>query len=265
MKQLASAALVFGLLATPAYAGIHFESTTRTDSPQGKQTIAVEGWVEGDGAKVVFASSDNPLFSEGAYLLTNDGGRTVLLVDPEQKSYTAFDPAQMVAAMGTMLKGMGAMVKMSVSNPQVEKLLEEPGGELLGRPTTHYRFRTTYDMEVRVMGMGQKSSNDTLTDTWATTTLADAGFGAYLRREPPRTGIEDLDRLVDAEMGKGIAGVPLKTVSVTVSKDARGRETRTTTTMEVTSLREEAVAPATFQLPAGYERVEMPAGLPLGQ
>jgi hypothetical protein len=265
MKPLATAALALVLVAAPAAAGIHFQSTTHTDSAQGKQVIAVEGWVEGEGAKIVFQSSDNPLFSEGAYLLTSDGGRTVVLVDPEEKTYMAFDPGQMLAAMGTMLKGMGPMVKINVSNPRVEKLLEEPGGELLGRATTHYRFRTVYDMEVRVMGMGQKSSNDTVTDTWATDSLADAGFGAYLRREPPKTGIEDLDRLVDAEIAKGIVGVPLKSVTVTVTKDQRGRETRATTTMEVTSLREVTVPATTFQLPAGYERTEMPAALPFGQ
>lgn len=265
MKQLAIVALAFVLLAAPAAAGVHFQSRTVTEAQQGAQSVTAEGWVEGDSAKIAFVSSDSPLLTEGAYLLTSDGGRTVYLVDPDDKTIATFDPAKMLASMGSMFKAMGPMVKLSVSNPQVEKLAQEPGPEMHGLATTHYRYRTTYDLEVRVMGMGQKSSNETVTDTWATTALGGAaGFDAYLRREPPRSGIDDLDRLIEAEVAKGITGVPLKTVTATVSKDQKGRETRSTTTMEVTSLRQETIPAATFALPSGYERVELPV-LPFGQ
>lgn len=264
MKHLAIASLALALLAAPAAAGIHFESTTRVEGAQGGNVTA-EGWVDGDSAKILFKSTDNPLLAEGGYLLTTDGGRTVYLVDPDDKTYAPFDIEQMLAGAGAMLKAMGPMMKMSFSNPQVEKLAEGPGPEILGRATTHYRFRTTYDSEVRVMGMGQKSSNETIADTWTTKELPDAGFGLYLRREPPRTGVEDLDRLIAAEVGKGIEGVPLKSVTVTVSKDQKGRETRNSTTMEVTALRETAIPAATFQIPAGYEKVEPAMALPFAQ
>jgi hypothetical protein len=252
-------------LAAPAVAGIHFQSTNRTEAQQGKSNVTAEGWVEGDSAKIVFTRSDNPMLVEGGYLLTTDGGKTVVLVNPEEKTYTDFDPAQLLAAAGAMMKAMGPMVKMSFSNPKVEKLAEQPGEAMHGYPTTHYRFRTTYDSDIRVMGMGQKASNDTVTDTWTTTALSDGGFGAYLRRDPPRTGIADLDALIDAEIGKGITGVPLKMVAVTTSTDQKGRATTSTTTMEVTSLREEAVPATTFQLPGGYEKVELTTTLPFGQ
>jgi hypothetical protein len=252
-------------LAAPAAAGIHFQSTTRTEAQQGGQKVTAEGWVEGDSAKIAFVESDNPMLVEGAYLLTTDSGRTVYLVNPEDKTYSPFDPAQLLAAAGAMMKAMGPMVKMSFSNPKVEKLAQEPGSDLLGYDTTHYRFRTTYDSDIRVMGMGQKASNETVTDTWTTAALSDGGFNAYLRRDPPRTGIADLDALIDAEIGKGITGVPLKMVAVTTSKDQKGRESRSTTTMEVTSLRETAVPAATFQLPGDFERVELTTSIPFGQ
>lgn len=264
MKQPVLAIAATVLLAAPALGGIHFQSTTTTETAQGTQKVVAEGWVEGDNAKIAFTSSNNPLLTKGAYLLSTDGGQTIYLVDPDEKTYSPFDPSQLLAAAGAMMKAMGPMVKMSFANQQVEKLAEEPGEDLHGYGTTHYRFRTTYDSDIRVMGMGQKASNETITDTWTTTQLEDAGFHAYLRRDPPRTGIADLDRLIAAEVGKGIRGVPLKMMSVTTSKDQRGRETTTKMTMEVTSLREEAVPAGAFQLPAGYERVEM-MQLPFGQ
>lgn len=262
--RVAAFAAAVLVCAAPAFAGMTFEATTTTDGPQGKQVMRTQAWVDGAKAKVVFTESDNPMFTEGAYLLTTDGGKTLYLVDPQQKTYMPFDLDRMVATAGAMMQSMGGMVKMSFSNQKVEKLLEEPGGQLLGRDTTHYRVRVSYDSEVRVMGMGQEAANETITDTWTTTSLADPGFSAWLRRDPPKTGIADLDALLAAEVAQGVTGVPLKTVSVTTTKDKkRGRTQTTTTTMEVTSLREGDVPAGSFEIPAGYEEVAVPV-LPFG-
>jgi hypothetical protein len=117
-----------------------------------------------------------------------------------------------------------------------------------------------------VMGMGQASHNDSVSDTWTTTSLTDAGFGAWLHREPPKTGIADLDTMIANETAKGIRGVPLKMTAVTKAKDQRGRETQSTTTMEVTSMEQAAVPASAFVMPAGYTRTELtpmpPAGRP---
>ena len=190
MKQLlatASAALFAAALAAPAQAGVHYRATTKTAGvPGAEQAMEVEGWVDGANAKVLFAKSDNPVVGTGSYLITSDGGETLFLVDPEEKTYAAFDLGSLMAGAGAILKGMGPMMKVSFTNQKVEKLAEEAGPAILGYQTTHYRFRTSYDLDIRVMGMGQSSHSDTVTDTFATTALTDAGFGAWLRREPPR-------------------------------------------------------------------------------
>jgi hypothetical protein len=265
MKRLlttASVALFAAALAAPAQAGIHYRATTKNEGVRGaEQSMEVEAWVDGANAKVLFANSDNPVLGTGTYLLTSDGGETLYLVNPEEKTYSAFDLGSMMAGAGAILKGMGPMMKVSFANQKVEKLAEEAGPSILGYATTHYRFRTSYDLDIRVMGMGQSSHSDTVTDTFATTALTDAGFGAWLRREP-RTGIEDLDRMIASEVSKGIHGVPLKMVAVTKTKDQRGRESEATTTMEVTAMKEEAVPASAFALPKGYERVELTPAMP---
>jgi hypothetical protein len=266
MRHPIATALLAVLLATPAMAGMTYQSTLKIDSPQGDQVIQTEAWVDGDSAKIVFEESDNPLFGEGSYLLTTDGGRTLLLVDPKEKTYMPFDLGQMAGMAGAALQGLGGLVKMSFTNHEVEKLAEEAGPQLLGRDTTHYRFRTTYDSEIKVMGMGQSAHNEVVTDTWTTTSLTDAGFAAWLRREPPKTGIADLDAIIASEIGKGIEGVPLKMVTVNTTTDKKRGETQTsTTTMEVTALQEQAIPAGAFELPAGYERIEMSTSVPFGQ
>ena len=253
------------LASSPAHAAAYFESSTTIDGAQGQQVMRTQSWVDGDNAKITFVESDNPLMATGAYLLTNDGARTLYLVNPEEKTYMIWDISQLMASFGGVLKAMGPLMKIQFSNPKVERLSDEAGEKILGYDTHHYRFRTTYDSEIRVMGMGQSASNETLTDTWTTTALTDAGFGAWLRRDPPRTGIEGLDEIMDAEVAKGVQGVPLRMRTVTTSRDKKkGGETVTTTVMEVTSIREAAAPAGAFGLPAGYEKVEMPAALPFG-
>jgi hypothetical protein len=269
MRQLAiraalvGAVLACGMFAAPAFAGLHYTSVTETTPPQGKaQTLRAEGWVDGDKAKVAFTESGNPMLGEGNYLLTTDGGKTLVLVNPKEKTYAPFDLSQMMGAAGAMLKGMGSMVKMSFTNQKVEKLVEEPGPAILGYDTTHYRFKTSYDSEIKVMGMGNSSHHETIGDTWTTPKLTDGGLHAWLRREPPRTGIADLDQMIANDMKKGITGVPLKMSSVTTSTDQKGRETKSSTTMEVTSMKTEAVPAATFEIPAGYGETQLAPAAP---
>jgi hypothetical protein len=258
MKQHLLAALAATLVAAPALAGINYQATTTMETAQGDQVIAVDGWVEGNSAKIVFTASDNPMFAAGSYLLTTDGGETLVYVDPDEKTYSPFDLDEVAGMAGAMMQGMGGMMKMSFSNHEIEKLAEEAGPQMLGHATTHYRFRSSYDSEIRIMGMGQESSNETVTDTWTTTELSDAGFAAWLRREPPKTGIAELDAMLAAEMSQGIRGVPLKVTSTTTSRDKkRGQTTTSGMTLEVTALREAAVPAGAFQMPSGYEKVEL--------
>ena len=264
MKQhWAAAALACGILATPAFAGLHYTSETRNETPQGRgQTMHAEGWVDGANAKIVFTESSNPIMAQGDYLLTQDGGKTVILVDPKEKTYAPFDFTAMAQFAGAMMRGLGPMMKMSFSNQKIEKLLEEPGGAVHGYPTTHYRFKTSYDSEIKVMGMGQTMHNERVSDTWTTTAIGDAGLAVWLRREPPKTGIEDLDKMIEAEMKKGITGVPLKMTAETTMTDKRGRESRSSMSMQVTTIEKAAVPAATFAVPAGYKETQL---APMGE
>jgi hypothetical protein len=93
-------------------------------------------------------------------------------------------------------------------------------------------------------------------DIWATTALSDLGLGVWLRSDPPKTGNPQFDKLIAAEAGK-IEGFPLKTVTVTTSKQ-KGRSTTTRSTMEVTFLDAKVSLPAAnFEIPPGYKETQM--------
>jgi hypothetical protein len=257
-SRTAILALLLALAAAPGFADVHYKSITRTQPEKGKsQDIQVEGWVSGDSARVEIKDSANPLLKPGAYLITKDGGQTVFLVDPEEKTYAEWDLRALLGGAGAVLNGMGPVLKVEFSEPKVEKLLEEAGPALVGLPTRHYRYRTSYTMKMKVLGMGNESSVVSEEDIWATDRLQDAALSVWLRADPPKTGNEQLDKLIASSRGK-VTGFPLKMVTVSTSTNKKNNQTTTRTTMEVTELDTKANAPgSSFEIPAGYEKTEM--------
>ena len=93
-------------------------------------------------------------------------------------------------------------------------------------------------------------------EIWAAPKLVDAALGIWLRKTPPKTGNEELDALIAAEMGK-VQGFPLKRKVVTTNTDEKGKVESNTVTMEVTELQMVPVPDSTFEIPAGYKETSM--------
>lgn len=263
------AATLFLAVAVPCFAGIHYKAVTKTeaDAQRGSGDIQAEGWVSGDNAKVAFVeSSGNPVLKQGMYLVTKDGGKTLYLVNPEEKTYAEWSLQGLLGAVGAVMNGLGPLLKIQFSPPKVEKILEEDGGMVAGLPTRHYKLRTSYTMTVRVIGIGNTTDVVSDQDVWTTTKLQDVGLGVWLRAEPPRTGNAEFDKLLAAEALK-FEGFPLKMVSVNTSTAKKGNRTQTTrSTMEVTQLDANATVPASvFEIPSGYERTEIMPVPPQGE
>jgi hypothetical protein len=256
-------ALGLAVAAAPCFAGIHYKSVTHTqDARNQTMNMAVEGWVSGDKAKVEFKESGNPVMKQGSYLITRDGGKTLYLVNPEDKTYAEWDMQAMLGFVGGVMQGMGPLLKFEFSDPKVEKLVDESGGTLLGLPTRHLRYRTSYTTKVKVLGMSNVADSVIEQDIWATDRLQDLAMGVWLRSDPPRTGNEQFDKLIVAEMGKA-HGIPLKSVSVSTStQQKKNQQTVTRSSMEVTQLDTVTVPDATFEIPAGYKETQL---LPTGE
>lgn len=256
-------AALFLAAAVPGSAGIHYKSVTKSqDARSNSSDIVAEGWVSGDNAKVAFVESKgNPMAQQGTYILSKDGGKTLYLVNPEEKTYAEWSLQGMLGAVGAVMNGMGPLLKIQFSDLKVDKISEEDGGTLLGLPTKHVKYRSSYTMSIKVLGMGNVTDVVSEQEVWATTKLTDAGMGVWLRSEPPRTGNAEFDRLIAAEGGK-FQGLPLKMVTVSTSTPKKGgKPTTTRSSMEVTEIDANATVPASaFEIPSGYEETQiMPA------
>jgi hypothetical protein len=263
-QRVVLAAVVVGVCAWSVEAGVVYTAITRGEGSKGAEmaNVTVKAWVADDKAKVEFEESGNPMIGKGNYLLTNDGGETLYLVNPQEKTYAKWDLNEMMGMAGGAVKMARGMMNMKFSQPAVEKVIEEPGQPIVGLPTTHYRYHTTYTMSLAFMGMKRDTKIDQMEDIWAAPQLTEAAFGVWLRKGPPKTGDEQLDALIAAQMSK-MHGVPLKTVTVTTHTDEKkGTSETTTTTMEVTSMQTVPIPDSAFVLPSDYKETQL---LPTGE
>ncbi len=233
-----------------------WEYTAVTKAEGGKhadmQDMKIHAQVDGTKARIEFTESKNPLMGAGSYLLTTDAGKTARLVNPSEKCYSEWDMKKMMGMAG----GIMGMMNMKVKDQKVEKLLEEKGPSILGMSTTHYKFRTSYTMEVSFMGMTQASATVNEQELWTTTALKDAAFTFAALQRDMKTGNDELDKLIATQMNKA-QGFPLKSVVKNSAKDARGQEQDTTVTTEVVAVKQTSIAASQFALPSGYEEREL--------
>nr|HRC86875.1 hypothetical protein [Thermoanaerobaculia bacterium] len=186
----ATLALAFSWLATaPAWAGVSYRAVTETSGSGHANKIVVSGKAEGSKARIEFAeASGSPMFKPGSFMVTENAGEPLFLCDPGQKICSEMSAKAMTQTIGAAMESMKGMMTMEVTDPKVEKLIDEPGPSMLGIPTRHVRYHTSYTMTLSVMGHTTTTSNDTLQDLWLAGDLGDLGLNLWLKKEPVRTG-----------------------------------------------------------------------------
>jgi hypothetical protein len=218
--------------------------------------MKVRAWTEGMNGKVEFAKSDSSFMPSGSYLLTHDGGKIVHLVDPAKQTYSVWDMDALFATLGQVLEGAEGVVELKFKDAESEDLGTEPGGQILGIDTTKKSWRTAYTMEMKVVFMERSQRQETTTQAWLAKGVDIPTLGIWFTVKPPTTGRPDLD-LVLTESMQQIDGTPLKIVQQSKVTDKKGRGKSTNMTMEITALREEAVADNIFVMPEGYDEVPL--------
>lgn len=258
-KRIALVVAAVLVLAAPSFAGVVYSAKTTGEGAKGAemQSTTVRAWVSEGNAKVLFEASENPMTESGSYLITRDGGQTIYLVNPEDKTFAKWD----LEAMMQLASGAMKMVNLKITDPKVEKLGESLGEPIIGVPTTHYKFRTSYGMQMKFFGMSQSNTIVQDEEIWSAPSLLDAGFGIWLRKSPPKTGDDQFDALMRSEMQK-MNGFPLKRLTVTTTTDKNGKAQTTRTMMEVTEMQMVPIPASTFEIPPDYKETQL---LPTGE
>ena len=243
------------------FSGYHYTAETTMNDPanKNKNTLLVESWIEGLNAKIEFKENDNPMAKPGTYMITNDGGKTLYLVNPEDQTYMEWDMNQLLSLAGAM----GGMVKIQFDNLKTEQLETSEGDRIHGFDTTRYKHRTSYDLNMKIMGMRRIHTVITEQEAWVTDKLTDMALGVWLRNTPPSTGDEELDKLIKAEMSK-IKGFPLRTKIKTITQQWNKKRTKmkreqtSYSDMTVKTFEKTSIDKSTFKIPEDYTRTESP-------
>lgn len=249
MKKLVAYITACTLVCSQAPAAVEFTASI-SSGPRDKSIT--RGLVDGLNARIEFVEGKSTGMEKGSYMITRDGGKTITMVNPEDKSFMKIDPEQMAATAGQMMNATKGFMSMTFKNPTVETLEDEKGPAMLGMPTRRVKTKTAYTLETSVFGTKNVSQVTREDEMWVTTKMNDPGFNLWQKQRRIKTGNEDIDKLIELEAGK-VKGFPLKTVSKTVTRDAKGREETTSTVYELTALKDTSAPKTAFDIPSDYK------------
>lgn len=269
ITRVLTVALALAWVTTPGLAGIHYtsEQVIHADGQQKPMRMVVDAKIDGENARIEFIQSDmpNPFMPEGSFLLTNDGGQSLFIVNPENGTHMEWSIDKLLQFAGGLMDAMGGVMKMDVAELHVE-FSEQGGGDTIhGMPTRHYRVNTSYDMTVRMLGFKRRSQVETVQDLWTTDADDDIALGVWLQNKPRPTGNAQLDDLIEAETKRAeIMGFPLRSVTTTITRQIskKGKvknQTESVTEMNILTWDTTTFPAGTFAFPDGSQLVEMPA------
>jgi hypothetical protein len=239
--------------------------TTATQDGKSRDVVAMTGRGQvtraGDArVDLADAKGGGPMVTKNGYILVQDGERMVM-VDPEEKRYYAFNLEQMMAGMGSLLQATGGLVRMQMTDVKLDVADLGAGEKLQGYATRHLRLTQSYTMTMSVLGRRNSTTAADTIDYWIAPELKHV-VNPFLRMGNAAGmldfGNPDYQAQLRAANAKLAIGLPLKSVTRSVSTDDKGKTTAATGTMEVTGLRTADIPASTFEIPAGYTEVEMP-------
>jgi hypothetical protein len=219
---------------------------------KGQNHNVVQMTTDSSNARIDFIEGQTQGAEKGSYLLTQDGGKTFTMVLPKDKTYMKWD----MDSMMNMAGAVGNMMQIKITDPKIEKLRDEAGPDILGYPTRHYKFHSTYRMSMTVMGFKNETTISKDEEVWTTTKLDLAALGAWAG-QVPKTHNADFDKLIQAEKGK-MKGMPLKMLSVETATDSSGKTSVSKNSMEVSEIKSVSAPASLFTVPAGYNEITLP-------
>ena len=253
-KMVMGVVVALTLVARSGYPARQYDffQSSRNDSDS-NQSSEMNGRATVDGQRTRVDFLSGSAYPPGTYVISTDGAKKLLFVDPLQKTYTEFNAMAIAAAIGT--------TNIKISNLQSSVVKLEDGRIIAGVPTDHYRLTMSYEITVNLRHAITQSVRTTI-DKWTTVRFGEGATAAF--DSATQTGNPQIDELIAAETTK-IKGFPLKqTIQVvTLSQLPSSKEsqlqlpsTRTRThEMTVTSISEIQPKDAIFSIPAGYRKL----------
>jgi hypothetical protein len=251
VERLGGAFTLTILLASRAWAGFIFDATIIHSKPgqnDARETkFLVRHYVQGAQARMEIVEGRFPALSNKTYLVSNDGGHTVMRVDPDSRTYRQWT---LESLMGLM-QGSLNLFSMRIIDLRVDILLDEAGPAMHGFPTRHCKIMSSYGLELSFGTVHQTTAIEQEIEVWIASALTDKGFNLLESQQRIKTGNDQVDTAIQKQMDQ-VRGTPLKQITVNTTRDPQGRTTVTRSIMEITGFKREAIPDALFTIPVEY-------------
>jgi hypothetical protein len=212
--------------------------------------------LQGGNARMDFTDGKGPMGQKGSYILITSAPPQFAIISDKEKSAVIMDPTTMGSGMGALMNN--PMMKLSVTN--VKWSFKDLGaGEVIqGYRTRHVRIYSGSDMEMKVLGMSQKSSTSDSSDQWIATGIevdeeAMAAWGKSFTSGLKSTNPELAAQYAAYQKEYYRKGMALRSTTYSTVTDGKGKVTSDVITMEVTDLKTGAIDPSMFKFPEGYQ------------
>jgi hypothetical protein len=136
----------------------------RLETPEDGATEGVMH-VVGDRARIEIRDGENDE-GERVYLLLTNGGRTLVTVKPDERTYSEMDAARLEGIIGTAMRAVDELVTMNMVNSNVNGERLGDGGSIAGVPTQRFRLTQEYAMDVGAFGQTERMRQRIVTDYW---------------------------------------------------------------------------------------------------
>lgn len=245
---------LFFFSASTAAAGLTYDFRIVTSGPTGS-TIAGKVRVEGDNFRIDFDNGDGLMIRRGMFMVGKSGQDVIRLANTSNKSYSELKPSELSGGVTAMLRQFG--VGFAIGNPRVRSRDFGPGGVIEGYPTRRSRMNANFDVRLNLIGKKSLLRVQMNTESWTTDRIP-AGLASFLSLQGSRTGIPEVDKLLEAQAA-AVKGFPLRQTT-TLRVIQNGGETTTTSTASISGIAQRTFAASDFAIPTGYKKVESALG-----
>jgi hypothetical protein len=203
-----------------------------------------------------------PTGQKNGYVLVQGETGKFIVVNPKDKQAIVMSADGFGSGLGALMNN--PMLKMTMSNTSFRFKDMGAGETILGYKTRKVRTWYSSTMEVKVMMMpDQKIVSNDSSEQWIATGV-DVGGAKNMEvwAKSFSSGVKSTNPELAAELKKftneyGRTGLALKSVTWSTQTDKKGKVTADTVTMDVTELKTGSLDPAIFEVPKGYEVLDM--------
>lgn len=244
----------------PTAGGLTFTYTVTSSAAdkRRKEALDINAQVrlQGGNARMDYTNGKGPMGQKGAYIVITSTPPQFAIVSDKDKTVMVMDASMFGSGLGAMMNN--PMMKMTISNARFSFKDMGAGENILGYRTRRVRTFSGSDLEMKIMGMTQKSSSSDSSDQWIAQGIeiddqSLAAWGRSFTNGMKASNPELVAEFAKFEKEYARNGMALRSTTWSNVTDGKGKVTSDVINMEVTDLKKGDVDPAIFKIPDGYQ------------